>query len=161
MPDQLLAALTEQLDLEQVEITPGVARYRNTAALPVAAAVPEGTTSGVDLRDFAASRTAVPANALEGDDGREYRGPVALGDEVYLAVPFTDRWELEVDGRSIEPTMALDWAGTYRVSLTGDATLSYRTSTGHRLLMIGQLLTWVFAAMALLRVSGRAREVRS
>ena len=53
------------------------------------------------------------------------------------------------------------WAGTYRVSLTGDATLSYRTSTGHRLLMIGQLLTWVFAAMALLRVSGRAREVRS
>ena len=58
------------------------------------------------------------------------------------------------------PSAALD-QDTATWSLTGDATLSYRTSTGHRLLMIGQLLTWVFAAMALLRVSGRAREVRS
>lgn len=161
VPDQLLAALTEQLDLEQVEITPGVARYRNTAALPVAAVVPDGATAGVDLRDFAGARTAVAATALEGDEGLDYRGPVALGDEVYFAVPFTPRWELEVEGRSVEPALALDWAGTYRVPLTGEATLQYKTSTGHRLLMLGQLLTWIIAAMALLRVSGRAREVRS
>lgn len=161
VPDQLLAALTEQLDLEQVEITPGVARYRNTAALPVAAVVAEGTTAGVGLRDFAGSRNALSAEALVGDNGGEYRGPVAAGDEVYLAMPFTERWELEIDGRSVSPTTALDWAGSYRVPLSGEASLRYRSSTGHRLVMVGQLLSWVVAALALLRVSGRAREVRS
>ena len=160
VPDQLLAALTEQLDLEQVEITPGVARYRNTAALPTAAVVTAGTTD-VDLRAFAGARTPVVATALVPDGGTTFTGPVAVGDEVYLAVPFTDRWELEVDGRGVGPTTALDWAGAYRVPLTGEATLEYRTSAGHRLLMAGQALTWILAVMALLRVSGRAREVRS
>ena len=95
------------------------------------------------------------------DDGVAFSGPVAAGDEVYLAAPFTERWELEVEGRAVAPAGALDWAGAYSVPLTGEATLEYRTALGHRLLMIGQLAMWVVAALALLRVSARAREVRS
>ncbi|MEM7285326.1 MAG: glycosyltransferase [Actinomycetota bacterium] len=161
VPDHLLAALTEQLDLEQVEITPGVARYRNTAGLAVAAVVAEGSTSGVDLRDFAGSRSGITSTALNPDGAASFTGSVAVGDEVYFAAPLTDRWELEVDGRTVGPDVALDWAGAYRVPLSGEATLEYRTSGAHRLLMIGQLVTWVIAVLALLRVSGRAREVRS
>ena len=161
VPDQLLAALTEQLDLEQVEITPGIARYRNTAALPVAAVVPAGSTAGTDLRDFASSREDVTVAALVADGGTSFVGSVSVGDEVYLASPLTSRWKLEVEGRTVDPAPALDWAGAYRAPLSGEATLEYQTPTSHRILMIGQLLSWVIALMALLRVSGRAREVRT
>ncbi len=161
VPDALLAALTEQLDLEQVEITPGVARYRNTAALPVAAVLPEGTTAEVGLREFAADRSPVASRPLVATGAVEFSGSVAVGEEVYLATPAGDGWELTVESRAAEARSALDWAQAHRVGLTGEATLRYRTPFSHRLLMGGQLAVWVIAVVALLRVSGRSRQERA
>ena len=160
VPDRVLAALTEQLDLAEAELSPGITRYRNTAALPVAAVLPSGTTAGESLRSFAASRTPLSPRALIATDTleREFVGDVTTAQEVYAALPADSSWRLTVDGRVASKSPALGWATTYQPVSSGSAVLTHRTSTGHRVIMGGQALLWVLAIVAVLRLNARSTE---
>lgn len=160
VPDTLVAALTEQLDLAQVEVSPGVVRFRNEASLPVAAVLDAPTLTGSSLRAFAGGREPVDATALSaGDQARStFVGPVRSDQEVYLAVPVGTSWRLEVEGREAARGAALGWASTFEPSLSGVAALEHDTPMGHRVLMAGQVLLWVVAVVSVTRATGRARE---
>ena len=122
VPDALLAALTEQLDLAELELSPGVTRYRNTAALPVAALVPDGATSTNSLRQFASSGNLVAVGALQPTSSarKTFVGPVTTGQEVYLSVPATASWRLSVNGQVASRSPAFDWATAYQSTVAGD-----------------------------------------
>lgn len=160
VPDAVLAALTEQLDLAEIDLSPGVTRYRNTSVLPVAAVVPSGTLAGSSLRSFAASATPVNASSLTAHDAsrRTFEGAVTTADEVFAAVPASSSWRLVVDDRVASRSPTFDWAVTFQPVVSGEAVLSHRTSAGHRILIAGQAAAWVFAVVALLRLNARSRE---
>lgn len=156
--DTIAAALTEQLDLAQVEVGPGITRYRNEAALGVAALVPDGSLAGRSLRSFAGSRVELPAESLAGNETRSsFTGSVTGAQEVYLAVPASDRWTFEVDGREVDPVRALEWADAFAPVVDGRAVLEHRTPVLHRIVMAGQALLWLLAVVVVLRLSSRAR----
>ncbi len=162
VPDGLLAALTEQLDLAQLEFTPGVVRYRNTAVLPTAAVLDRGTLAGVSLRDYAGGRVPLSAGALEPTDEARttFAGPVTSDQEVYAAVPASTSWRLTIDGQVATRSPALGWASAFQPNGSGAGELSHRTDGTHRLVIAVQAALWVVAALALLRLNTRAREHR-
>lgn len=162
VPDTLIASLEEQLDLAQVEVSPGLVRYRNDAALGLATLVPAGTTSETDLRSFGGSRSALDATILEPADGDHDRfvGQVAVGQEVYVAAPVDTQWVVEVDGRTATRTSALGWASAFDPPLSGTVEARHVTETSHRLLMAGQGALWLLAIVSLMRLNARAREVQ-
>jgi hypothetical protein len=156
------AALSEQLDLEQIEVVPGVTRFRTTAGFGVAAAMPADTTAGVALGTYARSPVAVEGRVIPPVDGLppQYVGAVDASEEVYLAVPGDSRWRLEVAGSSASRSPALDWAVAFRPPADGVARISHRPSSVHRVVMGLQLLLWGLAVVALVRLAGAAREHR-
>lgn len=162
VPDTLIAALEEQLDLAQIEVSPGLVRYRNDAAFGIASVVPEGTTAEIDLRTFAGGRDTVDGTSLLPVDERAsvFSGAVTVDDEVYLAVPADTDWVLEVDGREGSRVSALGWASAFDPPLSGTAEVRHVTGFGHRALMGGQAVLWVLAVLSVMRLSARARELR-
>lgn len=160
VPREVLAALTEQLDLAELDVSPGVTRYRNTAVLPVASLVPSGTTSGTSLRDYAGGRDIAPDGWLEPTNAArtEFTGTVDTTQEVYAAVPNSSAWRLQVNEQVASKSPALEWALSFQPSRSGDAVLSHRTSTSHRLFMGAQMLLWGVAIVAVLRASSRAKD---
>lgn len=161
VPDALLAALTEQLDLAEVELTPGVTRYRNTSALPVAAILPSGATAGTSLRTFAGAQETLEPRGLAPVDAsrREFTGSATTTQEVYAAFPADSSWRLIVDGRVASRSPALDWAVAYQPVASGDAVLAHQPSAGHRFLTGAQAALWILAVVALLRLNSRSRAV--
>jgi GT2 family glycosyltransferase len=160
IPDSLVATLTEQLDLAQVEVSPGLIRYRNDAALAVAAVLDEGILSGDDLRSFASGREPFEAASLEpvAADRTSFTGPVTVGQEIYLAVPSDTDWRASVDGRGATERRAAGWAKAFSPSLSGTAVVTHRTATSHRLMMAAQAALWGLAIISLMRLNARSRE---
>lgn len=163
VPEQLKAALSEQLDLALVDVSPGVTRLTNNSALSFASVVDIGATSNRTLREHAASGTT-PRRSLDqsGSSGTRFVGRVGVDDEVYVAAPTGSNWRLITDGRAASRGPALDWALAFRPTVAdAEAELSHRTPTEHQVMMIMQLALWAVAIVATLRVSGRAREARA
>ena len=63
IPVSVESALGRQLDLIRIEASPGIVRYRNVSAIPVAAILPDGQTIGRTLRSFASD--PLPDNGIE------------------------------------------------------------------------------------------------
>ncbi len=163
VPDQLEAALSEQLDLAEIDVSPGVTRLANNSVLAFASTVEAGATSNRTLREHAATGT-VPEGFFSATDasGARYEGRVGPDAEVYVAAPTESNWRLVTDGRAASRGPALDWALAFRPAVAdADAELSHRTPTEHQVMMGLQLLLWALVVIAALRVSGRAREARS
>ncbi len=157
VPKALLAALADQLDLAELEVGPGLTRYRNTSALAAVAVVPSGTTSGRSLRQFAASSGELPGTAFEAvDGGREFVGSVDVGQEVYAAFPADSAWRLSVGDQIASKSPALEWAVAFTPAASGEAVLVHRTSGLHRMIMSGQAALWVLAVGSVLRLTSRS-----
>ncbi|MFV2039427.1 MAG: hypothetical protein ACC660_04215, partial [Acidimicrobiales bacterium] len=162
VPNGLLAALTEQLDLAELDVSPGVTRFRNTAVLPLAALVPSGSTAGVSLRAFAAGNAVQTTESLQATDAARntFVGKVSSNQEVYAAMPADTSWRLTVQGQVATRSPALEWALAYQPSVSGDAVLKHSTTARHRFLMGSQAALWALALVALLRLNSKAREHR-
>ena len=82
------------------------------------------------------------------------------GRDIYVAAG-GDGWKLSVDGsRSLE-TEAFGWARAFTVDTDGgtaEATLGYSTPSSLRLQVLAQLLAWIVAIGATLRLVSIDRE---
>jgi hypothetical protein len=155
----VLAALTEQLDLAEVELGDGVTRYRNTSVLPIVTVTDSGQTAGVTLREYAATPGLSSVDHLNPQNQRrtEFLGSADTTQEVYVAVPAGTSWRLQVGDRFAAKSRALDWALAYQPISSGDALLTHDVPASHRILMGAQLGLWLLAIGALLRLSSRSR----
>jgi len=162
-PTQLLSMLDDQLDLANVDVTGGMAVFRNAAWGPARAQLTAGTTfppggPGIAARtvpELAGAPTALP-------DVRSYAsfsGSLEQPTTVYLAAG-TSGWELQVDGRRVPATRALGWANAFDAPAGGSATLRYDTPSSRKLWLGGQLLVWVLLLGAMFRTRVRAQSLR-
>lgn len=158
--------LADQLDFRRVYTATDLVIFENMAALP--------TASVLDEKAAVASRQALEANLLA--DGLVSRAPFATGfaperrttgesltGTVHLAVPYSSRWELRVEGARVAPRVAFGATTAFDAPVAGTAELRLRSSTAHRALIVLQLGLWlVVVAIAFnpSRFRGRVRAAR-
>jgi hypothetical protein len=149
-------ALRQQVDLQRVDVIPGVAVYRNNAVLPRRAEVTPAvgrSIASLSVVDVIAAG-AIDATAVLEDRRSltEYRGDVGDDVSVVVADNRDDRWSLTVDGASLAPQPAFGWAARYDVESGGPAVLSRR---GSAVAVFGHLLQLVALAAALAAMMAR------
>lgn len=159
-PEAIVAMLAEQLDLEQIELSPGVVVYRNTAFLPVHAAVAAGATDGtVGFRDAVGVDLDDGTPIFQPDDYRSADGRVVAGTDAYIAAAGAG-WELETSHGPVARNSAFGWASSFAMDATGSGELRYDTPSQQRLFQMLQLLGWVVIVGFTVRLVSIEREGR-
>lgn len=114
--------LDDQLDLEEIDVAPGVDLYRSLAAAPIRAVGAEAVLGS----------GAVPTR---------FAGRLPAGAELRVAMPQPDAWRLRVGGRVVEPERRTrDWAQRYRTGGGGSAQLEHRRSARHTATVLLQVV---------------------
>ena len=132
------AELNGQLDLvRDGVVNPAVSVYRNTAWVPVNAAVAPGDLDRLQLVN--ADPAVVIRSAYD-----QFDGQTRLERNVYSAWEPSPRWVLTVDG-AVAPRLDTDLPGmsfeTSNANST-EASLIYTTSDRHRIVVVMQALAW-------------------
>lgn len=161
----LVARLSDQLDFRRVYSSTDLVIFENAAALP--------TVAVLDERSAVASQQAIEATLLAeplvGESfiagfspERDNIGSLSAG-TVHVAVPFSDRWSLHVDGASIPARVAFGATTAFDAPVSGEASLRLAPSTAHRLLVALQFALWLLVFAVTFnpaRFRGRARAAR-
>lgn len=160
LPDGVIEALSRQLDLKRRFASPDLVVFENTAWIPVRATLSAaGATSS-------ASAGAESMIATDISGGTAFPGVTSSDDTsvvavepgtVHLAVPFTSKWNLEVNGASVPVRPAFGLTNAYDVARPGSARLTYSTSILHRVLVVVQAVAW---AALLFVATSRRRALR-
>jgi len=164
--DGVVARIADQLDFRRVYTATDLVIFENMAALP--------TVAVLDERSAVASQQATEASLLA--EPLTSRGALLSGlvphranvgalsaGTVHLAVPFSDRWTLRVDGARIAPRVAFGATTAFDAPVAGRAELRLRAGLSHRVLIAMQVLLWVFVLAITFnpsRFRGRVRAAR-
>jgi len=162
----LVARISDQLDFRRVYTATDLVIFENMAAIP--------TASVLDERSAVASQQASEASLLA--DPLTSRGALISGltpydtntgqlsaGTVHLAVPYSNRWELRVDGARIVPRVAFGATTAFDAPIAGTATLDLRASLAHRVLVGVQVALWLLVLAVTFnpsRFRGRVRAAR-
>ncbi|MFM8826554.1 MAG: glycosyltransferase [Actinomycetota bacterium] len=148
-PRGLVDALSRQLDLKRRFSSPDLAIFENSTWLPVAslltpAAAEASRLAGAESMIAADLGGAVPV--MPGVTARRSATAVTGPGVLHLAVPYTDRWQVEVSGAGATRGAATSPAFglTNAVELDGESTvtLSMRTSWLRTLVTLLQISLW-------------------
>lgn len=162
LPESLKLSLSRQLDLAKIEIAPGIYRYRNLSAFGFASSVEGNALIGKQFRTYASGTQPLSVSSLVATNatGTSYQGMVKRNSEVYLAFPFSDHWKAKLNGKSIQPSIALGWGTGYFSKESGLLEVTYETGGKHISLMALQCLLWFVAFVGLVRSLATARRVQ-
>jgi hypothetical protein len=89
-----------------------------------------------------------------------WRGPVPADSEVFVAIPFSERWQLDIDGALVAPRAAFGYAMAFP-STPGTATLRYRTPGSRHEALLLQVGLWVAVVAVTLLWRDRLRRRES
>ena len=165
-PAGLVEALSRQLDLRRQFASPDLVVFENTAWVPVRSVL---TPAGAESSKLAGATSMIAtdiggATALPSVEraNETSTAEVAPG-TVHLAVPFTTRWKLLVNGAEVAARPAFGLTTAFDVATPGLATVSYKRTTLHSLLVLAQFVAWctfIFIAMSRRKFSfRRTRQV--
>ncbi len=147
VPPAVQATLEAQLDLEPVDVPAGLTVYRNEAFMPLRAGVPASVEIPVDEGIASAlglDLSGAPA-VLPDTEGRvSWSGPLEDDTTVLLSAASSDRWELEVDGSSVERIEPFEWSNGFEVTEGGSGALSFHTSPWLYVALAIQTLVWLW-----------------
>ena len=162
----LVARLADQLDFRRVYTATDLVIFENIAALPGSVVLDERSavasqqaTETVLLADPLTIRSVLLSalSPINDNTGRLQAGTV------HLAVPYSDRWTLNVDGARIAPRVAFGATTAFDAPVAGEATLQLQSSLGHRGVVVLQLALWLMVLAITFnpgRFRGRVRAAR-
>jgi GT2 family glycosyltransferase len=155
VPAGLIGALGSQLDLELRHSPPNYVLFENHSAFPGAALFTGDDATAAGARTPAelvatdlSGGTAALGTVLDDLSGSGAVDPGVLA----LAVPFDDRWTLEVDGQPVAARQGFGVMTAFDVPAAGQAELRYDAPGSRRLALLGQALLWLVALFAASRV---------
>ncbi len=157
-PPRLVAALGEQLDLEEVPISEGITVYRNTAWVASRSVLPESDAPRRRFTDAAAEDLSAAKPALLARSGpTSANGTIPAHGSLLVASASSPNWRLKVDGRSVHRMTLFGWANGFPVT-AGRGTVSYRTPVWRYALLALQVALWLAVVLALSRYRRRDRR---
>jgi hypothetical protein len=155
-PQGLVDALDGQLDIVSIAGLPTLELYENRAWIPSSAEL-TGPTAAASRQEGAAALVradlgaAVPVFA--GVDQLGAQEDRLDGEVVHLAVPFDERWQLDVDGEPLTARPSFGVATAWDLPGAGEGTLVYDTSAARLLLVALQVLLWAAVIFGAARVT--------
>jgi GT2 family glycosyltransferase len=167
VPDEVVDALEQQLDLARIELNPDITLYRNAAWAPRVVAVASGTVPAETDEDGTAwmrqaieTDLATSGEPLESTGPASARGPVDPDSEVLVGSSPGDGWDVTVDGGPATSTQAFDWTVGADTSEGGAVVVSWTTPLLHRLVLVAQVVLVVAVAAVLYATRAEARDRR-
>ncbi len=156
---KLIAALSEQLDLEQVPVSNGLTVYRNRAWVASRAVLPETDAPRRTFTDAIADDLSAGKPALTSESGpTSAHGVIPAPGSLLVASASSPRWQVKFDGKSAPRSVLFGWANGFRVTPSSHGSLSYRTPIERTLALIGQVALWLVVLIALVRYRRRDRR---
>lgn len=151
LPDGLLAALQNQLDIGSVPGPPAVEVFENESWMPVGGQLTGETAEASRLGGDAVlvrSDLSGVSPVLQGADAEpDVAQPVAAG-VVHIAIPYDPRLHLDVDGTRIEGRPAFGLTTAFDVPAAGTGVLGYDQESSRSLWIAVQFVLW-FAVLAI------------
>ncbi len=152
-PQELLPALSAQLDLEVIDVNPALTVFRTDEAIPLRAEVDEQFGAGAtSITDVGADLGAATPVLVNESDRTSFDGPVEAGTRVFWSATASDNWALSVDGQPVIGEEAFGFATAYEVGATGEAELVFETPVFRYGMLVVQALLWLFVLRTLLRM---------
>jgi hypothetical protein len=144
-PPGLLEGLSLQLDFRRVYTANDLVIFENMAYTPSLTKLDEASAvlsqqAGTDA--LLSSQLAVTQVLPRMRDIDSSPASIDVG-SVHLAVPFSDRLVLRVDGSDVIPRVAFGGTTAFDSPVAGSATLDFRTPWTHVVLLLVQLMLWV------------------
>jgi hypothetical protein len=163
-PSGLVEALSRQLDLRRQFASPDLVVFENTAWVPVKSVL---SAAGAESSKLAGATSMIATNiggavALPATDRADatVAADVAAG-TLHIAVPYTSRWHVTVDGADVPARPAFGLTSAYDIAAPGRAVVSYKTTSLHTLLVLIQFVVWclvIFVAVSRRRYSLRRSQ---
>lgn len=163
VPNGLVDALEDQLDLRRIYSPRDIIVFENTAWIPTRSMLSPGA--------IAASQEA-GLGSLVGADLTGSR-PVMVGADstdvvledlppgvFHFSAAVDERWTLSVDGTEVESRPAFGFSSTHELATPVTAVLEYRTDGARTLWLSVQAGLWALALVATTRLLGRLRGGR-
>jgi hypothetical protein len=144
-PSGLLEGLSLQLDFRRVYTANDLVIFENMAYTPSLTKLDEASAvlsqqAGTDA--LLSSQLAVTQVLPRVRDIDSNPTQIDVG-TVHLAVPFSDRLVLRVDGSDVIPRVAFGGTTAFDSPVAGSATLDFRAPWTHVVLLLVQLMLWV------------------
>lgn len=147
VPFGLVEAMENQLDLGSVYGPPSLEMFVNQVWIPSGAQLGGATASASNLAGEAAIVRADMSNAVPSMVGFDRTGTgsneVAPG-VLHLAVPFDNRFTLDVDGTVVQPRTGFGLSTAFDVESGGIGVIRYSRDTDRSLWLASQTVLWLF-----------------
>jgi GT2 family glycosyltransferase len=163
-PAGLVESLSRQLDLRRQFASPDLVVFENTAWVPVKSVL---TAAGAESSKLAGATSMIATNiggavALPASDRADatVAADVAAG-TLHIAVPYTSRWKVTVDGTDVPARPAFGLTSAYDIAAPGRAVVSYKTTSLHTFLVLIQFVAWclvIFIAVSRRKYSFRRTQ---
>ncbi len=147
LPDKLLNALDDQLDLARVPANDAVVVYQNDAWRPGATLWPAGTPHGHSVAD-ALDASGGRSTLRRLDSTRTTRGVLPSAGILAIHEPVDSHWRLTVDGRAARPVTLWGWEQGFVVPHGGRASLRYESGPSRTVVLVLVALAWVVVIAA-------------
>ncbi len=154
VPEAVGATLAAQLDLEPVDVPPGLSVFRNQAFMPLRAGVPAAVDVPVDGGIASALNldlSTVPEVLTETEGRVRWSGPIEDDTTVLVSAATSDSWELEVDGSAVDAIEPFGWSTGFEVADGGEATLRFHTSPLRYVLLAIEAIAWIWVVRIVVR----------
>jgi hypothetical protein len=161
LPEGLLAALSTQLDFRRVYLASDLVIYENMAWVPSLSILDENSSAlskqaGDEVLLSSALQSTMPIARI--DDITSVTTEVGIS-TVYLAVPFSDRLQLDVAGKDAQPRVAFGGTTAFDVTVGGPATLKYSTPMLQYVFVVIQSLLWLLVMLAVFDIGRIQRRI--
>jgi GT2 family glycosyltransferase len=161
-PRGLVDSLSRQLDLRRLYASPDLVIFENASWVSVRSMLTAAGSASSQL----AGATSMIATDISGATPLPAQtrpeGAIEADVEpgtVHLAVPFSSRWKLTLDGSAIEARPAFGLTNAYDIASAGRIRLGFESSFFHSFAVLLQFAAWcVVAFFALVRPRRRTRR---
>jgi hypothetical protein len=161
-PRGLVDSLSRQLDLRRLYASPDLVIFENASWVSVRSMLTAAGSASSQL----AGATSMIATDISGATPLPAQtrpeGAIEADVEpgtVHLAVPFSSRWKLTLDGSAIEARPAFGLTNAYDIANAGRIRLGFESSFFHSFAVLLQFAAWcVVAFFALVRPRRRTRR---
>ncbi|MET0145968.1 MAG: glycosyltransferase [Ilumatobacteraceae bacterium] len=160
IPDGLLAALGDQLDIVRSISPPDFARFENRAVIPTAAvldATLAEASRNSDLDALVSVDTSTATPILTGVDRSRRATADAPAGSINMGTPLDGAWELTTGGAAVTGRASFGVATAYDLPAAGTVELAYRQPVSRTMLLVLQALLWVVVLVAASRLTVPAR----
>ena len=159
-PRGLVDSLSRQLDLRRRYASPDLVIFENTSWVPLRSLL---TPVGSESSKLAGASSMIAADISGATALPSPARPEAVVEAVveagtlHLAVPYTTRWKVELDGTEIVARPAFGLTDAFDLPSKGQVKMSFASSQLHTLAVLLQFMTW--SVLAFVALSRRRRRV--